>query len=60
MSLRSTVGTAKAGTKSVRSTIPEGIVVFLGIEVGDRLEWRMETTGEERIVVVRKVEEKAG
>ena len=56
MSLQSTVGTARPNTKSLRATIPEGIVVFLGLSEGDKLEWKMEidaSTGE-RYAMVRK------
>jgi bifunctional DNA-binding transcriptional regulator/antitoxin component of YhaV-PrlF toxin-antitoxin module len=54
MSLDSTVGVAKIGTKSLRATVPEGIVAFLGIQSGDKLEWRMDMQNGERVVVVRK------
>jgi len=55
MSLDSTVGLARPQTKSLRATIPEGIVAYLGIHAGDKLDWVMENseTGE-RIVVVKK------
>ena len=43
MVLESTVSIAKTGTKSVRATVPEGIVSYLEIEVGDKLEWRMDS-----------------
>jgi hypothetical protein len=55
MSLSSKVGIAKTGTKSLRATVPEGIVVFLDIQEGDKLEWRMEINGIERVAIVRKV-----
>jgi bifunctional DNA-binding transcriptional regulator/antitoxin component of YhaV-PrlF toxin-antitoxin module len=55
MSLDSTVGIAKIGTKSLRATVPEGIVAYLGIQAGDKLDWTMENDKNgERIVVVRK------
>ncbi|MGA2790152.1 MAG: hypothetical protein ABSF00_05220 [Candidatus Bathyarchaeia archaeon] len=55
MSLDSTVGVAKIGTKSLRATVPEGIVAYLNIQAGDKLLWTMENneTGE-RIAIVRK------
>lgn len=53
-SLESTVGIAKIGTKSLRATVPEGIVVFLGIKEGDKLDWRMDIVNGERVVHVRK------
>lgn len=55
MSLKSTVGIAKTGTTSLRATIPEGIVAFLELKAGDRLDWKMDIGEEsERIVIVRK------
>src|SRR6266542_1757318 len=42
MSLESTVGIAKVGTKSLRATVPEGIVAFLEIKEGDKLQWKMD------------------
>ena len=35
---------AKSGTRSVRTTVPEAICEFLGIQAGDNLEWVMEVT----------------
>lgn len=58
MSLDSSVGTARTGTKSLRATIPEGIVAFLNLEAGDKLEWIMEMDGKQRIVIVKKKKEK--
>ena len=54
MVLESTVSIAKVGTKSVRATIPEGIVNYLDIQVGDKLEWYMEDLRNERVAVVTK------
>jgi hypothetical protein len=54
MSLESTVGIAKAGTKSLRATVQEGIAAFLGIQEGDNLEWKMDIQGNERIAIVRR------
>jgi hypothetical protein len=54
MSLQSTVGIAKIGTRSLRATVPEGIVAFLELSEGDKLEWRMDIRNEERIAIVRK------
>jgi hypothetical protein len=56
MSLQSTVGIARTGAKSLRATVPEGIVVFLELSEGDKLEWKMQidaSTGE-RYALVRK------
>jgi bifunctional DNA-binding transcriptional regulator/antitoxin component of YhaV-PrlF toxin-antitoxin module len=54
MSLKSKVGIAKTGTKSLRTTIPEGIVAYLDLKAGDTLEWRMEVANEGKIVLLRK------
>ena len=54
MSLESTVGIAKVGTRSLRATVPEGIVAFLGIQVGDKLQWKMDIHNNERVVIVSK------
>jgi len=55
MSLKSTLGIAKTGTTSLRVTVPEGIVAFLDLKAGDKLEWRMEIIENERVVIVRKL-----
>jgi hypothetical protein len=54
MSLESTVGVAKVGTKSLRATVPEGIVAFLEIKEGDKLQWKMDIKENERVAVVSK------
>ena len=54
LDLDSTVATARTGTKSLRATIPEGIVAFLGLQVGDKLLWKMDVQDGERVVLVRK------
>lgn len=54
MSLQSTVGIARTGAKSLRATIPEGMVAFLELSEGDKLEWRMDVQNNERIAIVRK------
>jgi uncharacterized protein YijF (DUF1287 family) len=54
MVLESTVSIAKIGTNSLRSTVPEGIVSYLDVQAGDKLEWRMENLNNERVAVVSK------
>jgi len=54
MSLDSTVAVARTGTKSLRATVPEGIVAFLELQVGDKLLWKMDIQDGERVVIVRK------
>lgn len=55
MSLSSTVGIAKTGTKSLRATVPEGIVAFLNLKEGEKLEWKMDIVNGERVAIVRKL-----
>jgi bifunctional DNA-binding transcriptional regulator/antitoxin component of YhaV-PrlF toxin-antitoxin module len=55
VSLTSKVGIAKTGTTSLRATIPEGIVAFLDLKAGEKLEWKMKTMNDERVVIVSKV-----
>ena len=55
MNLQSTLSTARTGTTSLRATIPEGIVAFLEVNDGDKLDWKMEVLKDgERVVVVTK------
>lgn len=58
MSLKSTTTVASPNTKSLRATVPEGIVAFLGLESGDVIDWRMEFRNGERVVEVRKGKKK--
>jgi len=54
MSLESKTAVARPGTKSLRATVPEGIVAFLNLQEGDTLDWKMETSKDDRYVIVRK------
>ena len=54
MTLVSTVGLAKSGTNSLRATLPQGIVSYLNLEPGDKLEWIMNDRSNERLVIVSK------
>lgn len=54
MDLESTATSARPETKSLRATIPEGIVAFLDLDNGDKLEWKMDMRGKERIAIVAK------
>jgi hypothetical protein len=42
----------KVGTTSSRATAPECIVAYFGIEVGDKLQWKMNMQDNERAVVI--------
>ena len=54
MTLVSTVSVAKAGTNSLRATLPQGIVSFLNLKPGDKLEWVMDDKNNHRIAIVSK------
>jgi len=55
MSLESKASIARPDSKSLRATVPEGIVAFLELNSGDKLEWKMEIMNDERVVIVRKI-----
>ena len=56
MNLQSTLGLARPGTKSLRVTVPEGIVAFMQLAEGDQFDWRMEVDENgERYLIVRKL-----
>jgi hypothetical protein len=59
MGLESTVGIAKVGTNSVRTTVPGGITEFLEIEAGDKLDWKMGMNNSERAAIVTKKSDSA-
>jgi hypothetical protein len=54
MGLFTKVGSAKKGTRSLKTTIPEGIVEFLELTDRDELDWRMVVQGDDRHAIVRK------
>jgi bifunctional DNA-binding transcriptional regulator/antitoxin component of YhaV-PrlF toxin-antitoxin module len=56
MSLKSIASVARPGSTSLRATIPEGIVAFLDLKTGDKLEWKMEVKGNERMAIVKKLD----
>lgn len=57
MSLTSKLSIARTGTTSLRATVPEGIVAFLDLKEGERLDWRMEIIDGERVAIVKKKKE---
>jgi hypothetical protein len=54
MSLESTATSARPETKSLRATIPEGIVAYLELKNSDKLEWKMDMVKGKRVVIVSK------
>ncbi len=55
MALLTRIASAKKGTKSLKTTIPEGIAEFLELSDKDQLEWKMQFQDEQRIVLVKKL-----
>lgn len=55
MSLESKTAIARIGSKSLRATIPEGIVAYLELENSDTLQWKMENIKGRRVATVRKI-----
>ena len=53
-SLQSKPAQARPNTTSIRTTIPEGIVVFLGLDLTDTIDWKMEVINGERVALIRK------
>jgi len=56
MSLKSKTSVARPGSTSLRATVPEGIVAFLDLKEGDKLEWKMEIIDNKRVTIVKKQE----
>ena len=48
MGLMTRVASAKKGTKSLKTTVPEGIAEFLELSDRDELEWKMDTHNNQR------------
>jgi hypothetical protein len=52
--LITTVASAKKGTKSLKTAIPEGIVEFIELSSKDEIESKMHIQNDERVALVRK------
>lgn len=48
------MASAKKGTKSLKTTIPEGIAEYLEISDKDELQWKMDMQDNQRVAVVNK------
>lgn len=57
MVIETKVALAKKDTKSLKTTIPESIVEYLQLEGKDSLEWQMGTRDDERVALVRRVQQ---
>jgi len=51
---------ATSKSKSLRTTIPMGIVKQFNLSEGDKLNWEIKAEGGELIIVVRPLKEKKG
>lgn len=49
---------SNTGTKSIRTTLPKGIVSCLGLKKGDKIEWKLDK--ERKIIIMsrKKMEQK--
>ena len=54
MGLMTRVASAKKGTKSLKTTVPEGIAEFLELSDRDELEWKMDTHNNQRTAIVKR------
>jgi hypothetical protein len=54
MAIITRVSRAKKGTKSLKTTIPEGITEFMEISDKDELEWKMHVQNNIRLAIVQK------
>ncbi len=54
MTIITKIANAKKGAKSLKTTVPEGIVEFIGLSDDDQLEWKMEVKDDERIAIIKK------
>lgn len=55
MSLESSVASARKESKSLRATIPEGIVAYLELKATDKIEWKMQTVRGKRVATIRRL-----
>ena len=54
MILLTRISLAKKGTKSLKTTVPEGVAEFLELSDKDELDWKMDVMSNERIAIIRK------
>ena len=56
MELKTTISLAKKGTKSIRTTIPESIGLYLKLVPGQNIIWDMEIIKGKRVCVIKRKE----
>jgi hypothetical protein len=54
MTISTRVSSAKSGTKSLKTTVPEGITEFMELSDKDEIEWKMHTQDNKRMAIVQK------
>jgi hypothetical protein len=54
MILLTRISSAKRGTKSLKTTIPEGVAEFLELSDKDQVEWKMQVYNNERLATIKK------
>lgn len=59
MPIETNVASAKTGTKSLKTTIPQAIVEYLQLSDKDRLEWQVGIKNDEPVALVRRKENSA-
>ncbi len=60
MNVESKTAIARPGTRSLRATVPGGIVAFLNLQDGDTLDWKIETSKDDQYVIVCKAKPSRG
>jgi hypothetical protein len=54
MGIVTRVSSAKKGTKSLKTTVPEGISEFMELSDKDEIEWKMHIQDDKRMAIVQK------
>ncbi len=55
MHLKSRVRKLKSELNGLIAPLPRGIIAYLELQHGDKIEWRMERMGDQRVVIVSKI-----
>jgi hypothetical protein len=54
MGIITKISSAKRGTKSLKTTVPEGISEFMELSDKDEIEWKMHIQDDKRMAIVQK------
>ncbi|MDQ4015140.1 MAG: hypothetical protein M3136_05195 [Thermoproteota archaeon] len=54
MGIFTRVSSAKKGTKSLKTTVPEGISEFMELSDKDEIEWKMHIQDDKRMAIIQK------